>query len=185
MAHIASTDKLPTDADQFYFQSGGYVLLRIVRDGDEFSVLTATASEDRPYRPAHPRPQVSKPIFTDPDGTPFRPKQDREPPAVHPKAYPDKERLIEAAEKTLHLGQVEPRADQWGRPYLAYHGITDAASIRRAGNRLAEELGFEIDPRPWAAEEMQSIYEEFSIDDSGDDVYLGDGVSISSSGKLV
>jgi len=184
MAHIASTDKLPTDAEQFYFQSGGYVLLRIVRDGDKFSVLTATASEDHPYRPAQPR-KPTRSIFTNPDGTPFKPKQDREPPAVHPKAYPDRERLIAAAEKCLHLGKAEPREDQWARPYLAYHGISSAASIRSAGNRLAEELGFEIDPRPWAAEEMQSIYEELAIDDSGDDVYLGDGMSISSSGKLV
>ena len=97
LAHVDSTDKLPDGPEQFYYQAGGYVLLRIVRDGDTFAVMTATASEERPYKPyVFEPPSDRPPLFANPDGSPAFPAGPA-PEPLHPRVFPDTDRLLAAA----------------------------------------------------------------------------------------
>ncbi len=187
MGHIASTDKLPGSDEQFYYQAGGYVLLRITRSKGEnsFSILTATASENHPFTPPSPRRRGGV-IFTNADGTPFRPKKIKDPKQapVHPRAYPDVDKLIKTFGGIVSVDEQDLHEDRWGRPFVALRGIANAAHIRSLGNDLAAALGLEPSVEPWLYEEKQAIYEEFSVSDTGEDQYLGDGVSISAFGDL-
>jgi hypothetical protein len=184
LAHIDSTDKLPDGPEQFYYQAGGYVLLRIVRDGDTFAVMTATASEDRPYKPyVFEPPSDRSPLF--PDGLPAFPAGPA-PEPLHPRVFPDTDRLLAAAAPVLDLlaRPVQASYDRWERPYLVVRGITDAFRIRAAGNDLATVLGLETMKEPWEVEAFQSLYDELAIDDSGEDVYLEKGLTLSKSGRF-
>lgn len=187
MAMIASSEKLPGGPEQFYFMAGGYVLLRIARDGgrEEFSVMTATADESRPYVPATPRPERPS-LFRDADGNPLtkrsppKPRQE----AVHPRAYPDLDKLVEAAREVPALAAGEERRDSWGRPYIVGRGHVSAWKVRSIGNHLARSLGLEEYEEPWAYEEMQDLHDELSVGENGEDAYLFDGMTISSFGDL-
>lgn len=187
MAMIASSRKLPGDPEQFYFMAGGYVLLRIARDGGErsFSVMTATADEAQPYVPPAPRPEHPS-IFRDADGNPFPRKRPGKPQqgAVHPRAYPDLGKLVEAARQVPGLAGGEECRDGWQRPYIVARNHQSASRVRSMGNDLARALGLETYDEPWSYEEMQDLYDELSVSDDGEDTYLGDGVSISSFGDM-
>lgn len=164
MAMIAKSEKLPGGPEQFYFMAGGYVLLRIARDGGErqFSVMTATADEAKPYIPPVERPEP-KAIFGVTGDSPSRGKARSKPrqEAVHPKAYPDLAKLIEAARQVPGLGGGVEGKDKWHRPYLVARGHQDAARVRSLGNDLARALGLETYDEQWVYEELQAIHEEF------------------------
>lgn len=190
MAVIASSQKLPEDPEQFYFMSGGFVLLRIARDGGErqFSVMTATAGEARPYTPPRPRPQRPEgPIFLGKPPENHQPDKEQPAPApkpIQPKPYPDLRKLVEVARTVPGLAGGEERTDGWGRPYIVVRGRQSAAQVRSMGNDLARALGLETYDEMWSYEELQAIHEEFSIGENGEDAYLHDGMSISSFGDL-
>jgi hypothetical protein len=193
MAHISFTEKLPTDARQYYMQAGGFVLLRFVKDSESFSVMTATASEDKPHAPGPEREHLRQVIFRRADGSPAIPLKPKAPvpEAMLAKVYPDAAALIGAAEVALQgIGSlVKHRKDQWGRRYVVVHDVSDPTEMRHAANRVAKALGLEAVDTPWIVEaadkEMRDIYEEFAIDDLGGDAFLNDGVWITKDGKLV
>lgn len=189
MAHMAPTSKMPNQKKQYYMQAGGYVLLRYVDEGDNYTVMTATAGEDLPYDPPPERPK-GRSIFTGPDGMPLTPKKPVIPAhgPIRVEAYPSLEKLIAAAEMVLSpLGKIEPQRDNFGRQYLMVTGVSDTGVIRRAANALAVSLGLEIVQDKTAEEEMQEIWEEFSVEEgplATSDVQLGDGLRVTRSGRV-
>jgi hypothetical protein len=107
---------------------------------------------------------------------------------IRVEAYPSLEKLIEAAEMVLNpLGKIEPQRDNFGRQYLMVTGVSDTGVIRRAANALAVSLGLEIVQDKTAEEEMQEIWEEFSVEEgplATSDVQLGDGLRVTRSGRV-
>lgn len=97
-------------------------------------------------------------------------------------AYPELERLVTSAEEVF--GRGEQHTDKWGRPYLLFRGVDHPTTIRDLANRIAMKLGLPSVDEPWADEEKRDIYDEFSIGDDGEPVYLSDGVHISKRGRL-
>lgn len=189
MAHMASTSKMPIQKRQYYMQAGGYALLRYVDDGDSYTVMTATAGEDLPYEPPQESPKRQS-IFIGSDGVPLSHRKHVEPARgpFNVKAYPNLDELTSVAEKILNsLGQVEVKKDNYGRQYLMIVGVSDTGEIRRAANALAVSLGLEIVQDKTAEEEMQEIWEEFSVEEGPlavSDVQLGDGVRVTRSGRV-
>ncbi|SEO90090.1 hypothetical protein SAMN04490248_11585 [Salinihabitans flavidus] len=189
MAHMASTSKMPKQNRQFYMQAGGYVLLRYVDEGSCYTVMTATSGEDLPHDP--PRERRARPsIFKRPEGTDLIPEPlaIKSPGPMDIEAYPNLVKLTAAAQKILYtLGTPEERIDKWGRPYLMIEGVSDTGAIRRAANSLAKSLGLETVKESTADEEMQKIWDEFSVDESSTsdhDVELGDEAWVMRSGRV-
>ncbi|GGC68793.1 hypothetical protein GCM10011504_53370 [Siccirubricoccus deserti] len=77
-----------------------------------------------------------------------------------------------------------PTSDRQGREYIeicSFEYISDAYRIAEEFFDIFDECA-ETDAPP--SDEMQKIYSELSIDASGDDIYLSDGVWLSSDGTL-
>lgn len=188
MAHMAPTSKMPNQERQYYMQAGGYALLRYIDDGDSYTVMTATAGEDWPYYPPREPPRGPS-IFTGPDGKPLTRKkpviQTRGP--INVRAYPNLKKLVGAAETIFNsLGAPKKCIDDWGRQYLMVKGVSDTGAIRRAANALSVSLGLEVVQEKTADEEMQEIWEEFSVEEeslAASDVDLGDGVWVTRFGR--
>ncbi|MFG6572188.1 hypothetical protein ACGYLO_11340 [Sulfitobacter sp. 1A13353] len=188
MAHITTSAKMNGDDEQFYFQAGGYVLLRITRTPgvDSFSIMTATASEKVAHRPARkPRPKLE--IFTKADGSTLRGKSktDQAPSAKAPLAYPDTDRLIAAVASVIAIDETDMEEDHCGRPYVKIRGVTSAMAVRDFGNQIARILGLETRNVPWSFEEIQTVHEEFSVSGTGEDVYLNKDMNVNSFGDVV
>ncbi len=194
MAHLARTDKLPTDAPQFYFSSSSFVLLRFVRHGGHIAVMTATASEDRLYVPEQTwLERHGSSLFMKEDGTPLHPPQPA-PQPIHIRAYSDQDRLMAVAKASLQvLGvPVEHQKDTFQRPYVSVFGAFDGAALHRVANQVAEALGLELDDKPWTVEEeLREIYDDLALGvpglpghEPGDDYHLGDGVYITADGRV-
>lgn len=189
MAHMAFTSKMPNQKLQYYMAAGGYALLRYVDEGERYTVMTATAGEDMPYDPPRERPR-GRSIFSLSDGTPLIPEtpvmQARGP--IKVEAYPDLEKLIAAAGPILNtLGVPKECVDNWGRQYLMVEGVSDTGAIRHAANALATSLGLETVKEKTSDEEMQDIWEEFSVEEDptrASDFHLGDGVWVSRLGRV-
>jgi|Cruoilmetagenom7_1024161.scaffolds.fasta_scaffold00298_34 hypothetical protein len=187
MAQMSTSTKMRDNDEQFYFHAGGYVLLCITRmaGSDNYSVMTATASENDAYRPIRkPRPKLE--ISDKADGVPSLERLKRSDTAqqMSPKVYPDTGKLISAVASVIAIDASDMEVDQWGRPYVKLHGITSALAVRDFGNRIAGILGLEVCTDPWGYEGMQAIDEENSISGTGEDVFLNRDMSVSNLGDV-
>jgi hypothetical protein len=185
MAQFIPTKKLNSDDPEFCFEAGGYALMRIVCHEGNYALMTATASEDifyTPYQSDHDRNGSS--IFRTLDDSPlFAPKPPPKP--LLAKAFPDADKLISAAEEALKNMRrpVENAVDSWGRRYVKVFGPFEDSDVRRACNQVARTLGLETADQPWTGkEEGQLLYEDLRIDDSGNDVVLDGGTTLSADG---
>lgn len=135
--------------------------LRIVGESPTYLIMTATASED--------------------DGS-FS-------------VCTDKVRLNAAALKLGSELKTQPSfsKDTLGREFVEICTITarpnsdpteNRAQLDRALNRFFELYDSGISNKPRELNEMREIYQSISSDDSGDDIYLSDGVWLGSDGSL-
>lgn len=131
--------------------------LRIIGEHPTYLMMTATASEDRSQ-------------FT---------------------VCADGNRLVSAARQfAAEMNQTPtPKKDISGRDYIFIGEITVGENFEEFNKALNQALDrfFEIfdgfgQSEPEKLNDMQEIYEVLAVDDSGDDVYLGDGVWLSSDG---
>lgn len=102
---------------------------------------------------------------------------------LHP--FPDQTRLMAGARSVLlDRGQHwSEKADRVGRPYVetSFDGNSDVLHV---ANTVLLSLGFD-DFEVSCLREMKAIYDEFAVDDSGEDTYLSDGMSTTADGRLV
>lgn len=82
------------------------------------------------------------------------------------------------------------KVDHAGRPYVETSVYPDADHLVRIATTALDRMGFEdasvLALREFLAlQEMKAIYEDFSIDDSGEDAYLSGGMWITSDGRLI
>ena len=101
------------------------------------------------------------------------------------KAYDSQDRLIYSTIATLNDLDWEylQKQDHTERRYIEARGLSAVADIETIAVRVLDTLDFK-DIAVLARQEMRDIYDEFSINDSGEDVYLSDGMSISKNGDL-
>lgn len=102
------------------------------------------------------------------------------------RAYDDQEALVRVAAAVFAERDLEPaeKQDHKGRPYIETRVSPDDRDLKTIANIVLNRLGFE-DNQVLAHREMKAIYDEFAIDDSGEDTYLSDGVWITSDGRLI
>jgi len=147
--------------------------------------MTATASEDisyTPYQSVYDREGSS--IFLRQDGSPLFPAKPPPKPLLA-RHFPDRDKLNSVAEEALRFLRVpvENTVDKQGRQYVKAFGPFEDSEVRRVCNRVASALNFETADQPWTAkEEAQLLYEELSIDDTGDAVVLDGGSTLWSDG---
>jgi hypothetical protein len=100
------------------------------------------------------------------------------------RAYPHQQALNDSALKTSERLGALPKIkyDYHNRPYIEIAQCEYISDAHRAA-----ELFFEILPEfseNQLDNNLENLYQELSIDDSGDDLYLSDGVWLSSDGTL-
>lgn len=157
---IHQSNKRGFNTKESYVVTRGRVsFLRIVGGEHSFDMMTATASEDNPGG--------------------FR-------------VCSDRLNLIGAAVQIANELGVEPvfSKDSAGREFINICSISfqdpdkDMAEIERALTRFFEIFDHASAGRQREGDEMQEIYGALASDDSGGDVYLSDGVWLSSNGSL-
>ena len=82
---------------------------------------------------------------------------------------------------SLHISPVV-KTDYHGREYVDVCGCEYLSDAYRAAEMLFQTLQDSLQARSEA--DMRSIYSDLAIDDSGDDVYLSDGMWLSSDGTI-
>lgn len=102
------------------------------------------------------------------------------------KAYAPQDLLTSSTLSVLgdldwNIGQKKDHAE---RPYIEARGFSELLDIKTVATRILASLGFD-DIAVTALQEMKAIYDELSIDDSGEDVYLGDGVYVTKNGDVL
>jgi len=102
------------------------------------------------------------------------------------RAYEDQGSLIGATAQVLGDREMEfvTKNDHAGRPYIETSVYPDSEDLRHLASTILDRMGFE-DISVLAIREMKAIYEEFAIDDSGEDTYLSDGMWMTSDGRLI
>lgn len=158
MAQIASAKKMSGNEEQFYFQAGGYVLLRITKTPGElgYSVMTVTTASSTAA--ARKAPQLHAPemvvggemaslvkIDSVEHGNP-----------THERAYPDADKLIAAVSSLITVEEKDLRRDPAGRRFIILSGITSPATVRAFGNDIADVLGLEKSVEPWVSSGLQT-----------------------------
>jgi hypothetical protein len=142
--------------EQYIVTFGDFVCLRILGDGSDYEVMTATADEDN-KRFLAPANQAL---------------------------------LIELAQKTAEaLGGASLMCrDNYGRNYVKICRIENDEDARRVvevfSGLLHEQVQAGERVESEDRRELREIYEAIAPDDSGEDAYLGDGVWMSSDGRL-
>lgn len=102
------------------------------------------------------------------------------------RAYEDQSSLINA---TIHALQrfdldAEMKLDHAGRPYVETMTSSNKEHLLHVAQTALREIGFE-DVAVLALDDMIAIYEEFAVGDDGEDVYLSDGMWITSDGRMI
>lgn len=97
--------------------------------------------------------------------------------------YTKPNRLISSTRVALNdVGYpFDNKEDHKGRSYLEARGFSELSTIESIVSNALGALGFK-DISYLAREEMREIYGNLAIDDSGDDVYMNDGVYLSKDG---
>lgn len=102
------------------------------------------------------------------------------------RAYGDQEALISATVQVLADREMAfaTKKDHAERPYIESSVYPDKEDLLHLTATILDRLGFE-DISVLALREMKAIYDEFAIDDSGDDTYLSDGMWMTSDGRMI
>lgn len=102
------------------------------------------------------------------------------------RAFENQKHLLAATAQTFGDFEMKfvAKQDHAGRPYIEAQVSPDEEQLVHVATTTLERMVFE-DVEVLALREMKSIYEEFANDDSGDDIYLGDGMSMRVEGKMV
>jgi len=102
------------------------------------------------------------------------------------RAYEDQEALISATAQVLADREMAfvPKKDHAERPYIETSVYPDSEDLLHLASTILDRMGFE-DISVLALREMKAIYEEFAIDDAGEDTYLSDGTWMTSDGRLI
>lgn len=102
------------------------------------------------------------------------------------RVYEDQKALITATVRTLEKYEFQwaSKVDHVGRAYIETSVYPDYDDIVHIANVALEDMGFD-DISIQAIQDIRRIYEEFSIDESGEDTYLSDGMWVTSDGRIV
>jgi hypothetical protein len=102
------------------------------------------------------------------------------------RAYEDQKALISATAQVLADREMAfaPKKDHAERPYIETSVYPDSEDLLHLASTILDRMGFE-DISVLALREMKAIYEEFAIDDAGEDTYLSDGTWMTSDGRLI
>lgn len=102
------------------------------------------------------------------------------------RAYDVQDRLMSSTLSVL--GDIDCKSvqkeDHAERPYIEARGFSELLDIKTVATRVLDSLGFD-DIGVRGLQEMRAIYDELSIDGSGEDVYLSDGIWVTSNGDLI
>lgn len=102
------------------------------------------------------------------------------------RAYEDQNSLIAATAKVF--GDFEMaiaiKVDHSARPYIETQVALDPSHLNHIATTALHRMGFE-DIEVLALKELLELHNEFAVDDSGGDTYLGDGMWITVDGRLV
>ncbi len=150
MTYISHSGKLQTQEEQYIIFADRVVFFRIIKQGSDFKVMTATASEN------------NKPLC----------------------AYEKLDLLIST---TISIfgdtnRSYQNKRDRNNIRYVEFFGFREVTEIEILAKKVIKKLG--LDPVNVAMMEMKELYDNFAIDDSGEDVYLSDGMWLSADGKL-
>lgn len=101
------------------------------------------------------------------------------------KAYEAQERLMSSTLSVLTDLDCKCvlKEDHAGRPYIEARGFPELFDIKTVATRVLDLLGFD-DIAVIALQEMRTIYDELSIDESDEDVYLSDRVWVTKNGDF-
>lgn len=148
--------------EKYIVVRGDEVMLRLVGGPKVYDLITATAGEE---------------------GRALR-------------ACADQDRLLKAAEATAkeHGSEPELCEDNYGRQFITLGQLElrdrEALTIDQA-SRFIEEIAQTLVAKyeqsshvDYRNSEMQEIYDALATDDSGEDVYLNDGLWLSKSGEI-
>ncbi|SIT52777.1 conserved hypothetical protein [Mesorhizobium prunaredense] len=80
--------------------------------------------------------------------------------------------------------EIVTKEDHAGRLYVETPVFLDAQHLIHIATTALDRMGFE-DVAVLALRDMKALYEEFVIDDSGEDTYLSDGMWVRSDGRLI
>ncbi|KUJ85983.1 hypothetical protein AVO45_03150 [Ruegeria marisrubri] len=102
------------------------------------------------------------------------------------RAYEDQGALISATAQVLSDREMDfvTKRDHANRPYIETSVYPDSEDLLHLASTILNRIGFE-DISVLALREMMAIYNEFAIDDSGEDTYLSDGMWMTSDGRLI
>ena len=102
------------------------------------------------------------------------------------RAYEDQGALISATAQVLSLREMDfvTKRDHANRPYIETSVYPDSEDLLNLASTILNRIGFE-DISVLALREMMAIYNEFAIDDSGEDTYFSDGMWMTSDGRLI
>lgn len=102
------------------------------------------------------------------------------------RAYEDQSSLINATIQALQLFDLdaEMKLDHAGRPYVETIVSCDKEHLLHVAQTALREMGFE-DVSILALDDMLSIYDQLAVGDDGEDVYLSDGMWITSDGLMI
>lgn len=102
------------------------------------------------------------------------------------RAYEDQGALISSTAQVLADREMEfvTKRDHAERPYIETSVYPDSEDLLHIASTILDRIGFE-DISVLALREMKAIYNEFAIDDSGEDTYLSDGMWMTSDGRLI
>jgi hypothetical protein len=101
-------------------------------------------------------------------------------------AFPNQQHLITSTCCVFSQFGIEfvHRSDRVGRRYIEANISMDKKYVVHTANTILLQLGVE-DANTLALLETRSLYEDFCVDDTGDDAYLGDGLYVTADGRLV
>lgn len=102
------------------------------------------------------------------------------------RSFKDQELLISSTMEVFDKFDVEfeVKEDRAGRKYVETPVFPDAKHLIHIATSVLDRIGFE-DVSVLALREMIDIYKEFAIDDGGEDVYLSDGMWVTSDGRPI
>lgn len=102
------------------------------------------------------------------------------------RAFENQASLISATSRAFEGRNLSyaTKKDQMGRAYIETSVYPDKDDLLHLAATVLDQIGFE-DISVLALREMRAIYDEFSVDDSGEDTYLSDGMWITSDGRLI
>jgi len=162
MPQTASAKKISGNDEHFYFQAGGYVLLRITKTPGEFgySVMTVTTASSTAAACKAPHLYAPEIVVGGEAASLMNIDSVEHCNPTHERAYPDADKLISAVSSLITVEENDLRRDPAGRRFIILSGITSPATVRAFGNDIADVLCLEKSVEPWVYSEPQTTSED-------------------------